>query len=49
MACACGKGTSSPRQTYVVTAPDGKRTSYSTEVEAKAAALRVGGTWRVQS
>lgn len=48
MACACGKGTGTARSSYVVTAPSGAKTTYNTEVEAKAAALRVGGTWRRQ-
>jgi hypothetical protein len=48
MACACGKTASGKKATYVVTAPNGTKTSYSTELEAKAAAQRTGGTWRVQ-
>lgn len=47
MGCNCGanKGTSTPKS-YVVTAPDGTKTSYRTDIEAIAAAKRVGGTWR---
>jgi len=45
MGCACQGGSSKP-QSYVVTKPDGTKQSYRTEVEAIAAARRVGGTWR---
>lgn len=48
MACACGKNAAGKKLSYVVTAPGGKQTTYSTELEAKAAALRVGGSWRAQ-
>jgi hypothetical protein len=49
MACACGKnkqGGSS--KTYVHTTPEGKKTTYRTEVEAAAAAKRSGGSYRAQ-
>lgn len=45
MACACQSGKSAP-QNYTVTAPGGAKTSYRTEVEAAAAAKRVGGTYK---
>lgn len=45
MACACGANKSASA-TYVVTKPDGSKTSYSSEVEASAAAQRTGGTYR---
>lgn len=48
MACACGKKSDGARKTYVVKSPDGSTKTYSTELEAKAAALRVSGTWRAQ-
>lgn len=47
MACACGAN-KGPSATYVVTKPDGQKTSYSSEIEAAAAAKRVGGTYRKQ-
>ena len=47
MPCACN---SSPKngtpKSFTVTAPDGKKSSYKTEIEAKAAAKRTGGTVR---
>jgi hypothetical protein len=49
MACACGKNktaTAAPKS-YTVTARDGKKSSYKTEVEASAAARRLGGTYKV--
>jgi hypothetical protein len=49
MACACGKTSTGAKITYIVTAPNGAKTSYSTELEAKAAAMRLGGTWRATS
>lgn len=48
MGCNCGanKAGQAPKS-YVVTDPNTKKnTSYRTEVEAVAAAKRVGGTWR---
>lgn len=45
MPCACGAN-KAPAATYVVTKPDGSKTSYSSEVEAAAAAARAGGTYR---
>jgi hypothetical protein len=48
MACACGNKSNGTRTTYVVKSPDGSTKTYSTELEAKAAALRVHGTWRAQ-
>jgi len=49
MGCACGnKKTSASSKTYVHTSPTGERKTYRTEVEAAAAAKRVGGTYRAQ-
>jgi hypothetical protein len=48
MACACGKNKTTTNSTFVVTKPTGERTTYKTEVEAAAAAKRVGGTYRKQ-
>jgi hypothetical protein len=48
MACACGKNKTTSNQTFVVTKPDGSRSTFKTEVEAAAAAKRVGGTYRKQ-
>jgi hypothetical protein len=48
MGCACNssKGGAPAPKAYVVTLPDGQKKSYRTEVEAIAAAKRVGGTWK---
>lgn len=47
MGCNCGNKNSGAPKTYVVTDPTTKTTkSYKTEVEAIAAAKRVGGTYR---
>ena len=47
MPCSCGSGsTNSAPQSYTVRAADGTVTSYSSEVEAAAAAQRQGGTYR---
>ena len=49
MACACGgQKKNGAQQTFRVTSPDGSTKTYSTEIEAAAAAARVGGTWRAQ-
>jgi hypothetical protein len=45
MACACGTN-KGPTQTYTVTKPDGSKQTYSSEIEAAAAAKRLGGTYR---
>lgn len=47
MACSCQKPKTASTK-YVVTAPNGEKKTYSTEVEATAAAKRVGGTWKAQ-
>lgn len=47
MGCNCSKNDSQPKAvTYTVTAPNGQKSSYRTEVEAAAAARRVGGTYK---
>lgn len=48
MACACGNKKGSAPANWVVTAPSGAKTSYSSEVEAAGAAARLGGTYRRQ-
>jgi hypothetical protein len=49
MGCACGnKKTNGSTQSYVHTSPTGERKTYRSEVEAAAAAKRVGGTYRAQ-
>ena len=48
MACGCGKKKPVTNTTYVHTAPGGEQKTYKTEVEAAAAAKRVGGTYRAQ-
>lgn len=45
MGCACGTKKEAAA-TYTVTKPDGSKASYSSEVEAAAAAKRSGGTYR---
>lgn len=47
--CGCGSSTTQTQKTYVHTSPEGERKTYSSEVEAAAAASRVGGTYRVQT
>lgn len=45
----CGScGSRKGRKTYVHEAPNGKKTAYSTESEAKAAAIRKGGTVKTE-
>lgn len=46
MACNCGSNKTTAPKSYTVTAPDGTKTSYRTDIEAIAAAKRVGGTWK---
>lgn len=48
MACACGTSSKngSTKALFQVTGTDGKKHTYSTEVEAAAAAQRLGGTYR---
>ena len=50
MDCACSKNTSAQTgpATYVVTAANGQKSTYKTEVEAIAAAQRQGGTYQAQ-
>lgn len=47
MGCSCQDKKKAP-STYVVRSPDGSTKTYKTEVEATAAAKRVGGTWKKQ-
>lgn len=45
----CGScGNKRGRKTYLHTAPDGTKKTYSTEVEAKAAVARKGGSIKEQ-
>lgn len=46
MACACAK--KAVRKTYVYTGPDGVTKAYSSEVEARAAVARKGGSYKVK-
>lgn len=50
MPCACGnkKSGTTAAKSYVVTVPGGGKKTYRTEVEAVAAAKRLGGTWKAQ-
>ena len=46
MGCSCGKGNSAKAQDWVFTGPDGKKTTYRSEVQARAAQIRAkGGTY----
>jgi hypothetical protein len=45
MGCNCG--TNQAAKTYVYTAPNGSTKTYRTEVEARAAVIRSGGSYRV--
>lgn len=45
MACNCGSKKAAPKS-FTVTAQNGDRKTYSTEVEAAAAAKRLNGTYR---
>jgi hypothetical protein len=46
MGCACGGAKSSgPKPTWTVTHRDGTKKSYNTEVEARMAVSRKGGTY----
>ena len=47
MGCNCGKKGSATSWVYV--APDGTTKTYRTEVEAKAAKIRAGGTGEVRA
>lgn len=45
----CGPCTSKTKKvTYLHTAADGKQSSYSSEIEAKAAVVRRGGSYKAQ-
>jgi hypothetical protein len=48
MGCSCqkGKAADGKPKSYTVTAKDGKKTSYRTEVEAAAAARRLEGSFK---
>lgn len=48
MACNCGKKSGGGRETYVATFTDGTTKTYATEVEARVATSRAGGTYRKQ-
>lgn len=45
MGCNCGSNNSSAPKSWTVRNPDGTSKAYRTEVEAIAAAKRVGGTY----
>ena len=45
MACACGNNNAS--KNYVYTAPNGSTKTFKTEVEARAAVIRNGGSYKV--
>lgn len=46
MACNCGGAKKAGASTFTVTASDGTKSSYSTQVEAAAAAARLGGSYK---
>jgi hypothetical protein len=45
MACSCANKKNASGL-WTVTKPDGTKSTYRTEIEARAAAVRVGGTFR---
>jgi hypothetical protein len=46
---ACGAcGSSKSKTTYLHTAKDGTKTTYATEIEARAAVARRGGSYKAQ-
>ena len=47
MGCRCGSS-KSKKYVYIHVSPTGRQTSYGTEVEAKAAQIREGGSYRVE-
>jgi hypothetical protein len=49
MPCNCGAGGGSKKVTYVATFTDGSSKSYASEIEAKVAVRKNGGTYRVVS
>lgn len=49
MACACNTKKNGSPKVFTVTAPDGKGSrTYTSEIEAKAAAVRRGGSYTVK-
>lgn len=46
MGCGCGGSPSSGPAEYVVTFPNGTTKTVTTEIDAKVAAAKAGGTWR---
>ena len=42
MGCNCGKS-KTVKENFVFVSPDGKRTTYKSEIEARAAKIRSGG------
>lgn len=48
MACACGKTSGAPAETYVVRRQDGRTEEFSSKVQADIAVTRSGGTIEVK-
>lgn len=48
LACNCGKKKTGPAPTYVAKFSDGTSQTYKSEIEAKAAVARKGGTVKAQ-
>jgi hypothetical protein len=48
MACACGKSSGQPAESYVVRRADGSTQTFSSKVEADIAITRNGGTIEVK-
>jgi hypothetical protein len=46
MGCNCGGGSGNGTGTFEVRFPDGSTKVYTTEIDAKVAAAKSGGTWR---
>jgi hypothetical protein len=49
MPCNCGGGAGGKKVTYVATFSDGSSKSYASEIEAKVAVRKNGGTYRVST
>lgn len=47
MACACGSKIK-PKATYLASFSDGTKKVYSSEIEARSAVKRKGGSWKKQ-
>jgi hypothetical protein len=46
MACNCQGSKTGQQQSFVYTAPDGSKKTYTSEVQARAAQIRNGGSYK---